>query len=375
MTYWVAGAALVGGVTQGVMGANAANSAARLQGKQAQNALNLQREMFYTQLGLQAPYRQAGLAAQQRYLTLLGINPAPISRYSPGYGYNYGGYGGGGGGANGGYGPITIKGGSRPVSYAGVGGTLGSIASSLFNGHRERYVGGTIDPMTGVVTTNIRDPRRDSQVEAALTNYLRTGERPDLPKGKRYRNLMNQIEQLRLGGYEYDPNARANMDAAANYGLNVDTSSPDFGRYARDFGMADFEADPGYAFRLEEGLKAVDRSMAARGLGVSGAAIKGVMREGQGQASQEYANAYNRYQINRANQLNALSSLMGGGQTAAQQMTASAGNFGVGGAQSYNDIGTARASGYVGSANAWGQAIGNTSNNLMDLYYMKKMMG
>lgn len=372
MTFWVAGATAVAGVAQGVMGANAANSAARAQRNQAQNALNLQREMFYTQLGLQAPYRQAGLAAQQRYLTLLGLTPQQMGQYTPGYG----GYGyGGGGGSYGGYGPVTVNGGSRPESYAGIGGTLGSVASSLFGGHRSRTYGGTIDPITGMVYTNIKNPSRDSQAEAALTNYLRTGERPDLPHGKRYRRLLNQIEQMRMGGYQYDPNARANMDAAANYGLNVDSTDPDFGKYARDFGMADFEADPGYAFRLSEGLKAVDRSMAARGLGVSGAAIKGVMREGQGQASQEYANAYNRYQINRANQLNALSSLMGGGQTAAQQMQMAANNYGVGGAQSYNDIGTARASGYVGAANAWNQALGNTTNNLMDAYYINKRYG
>lgn len=370
MTYWVAGGMLVGNLAGGLMGSSAANRAANQQAKQAQNALNLQREMFYTQLGLQAPYRQAGLAAQQRYLTLLGLTPQQMGQYTPGYGgYGYGG------GSYGGYGPVTVSGGSRPESYAGIGGTLGSMASSLFGGHRSRTYGGTIDPITGMVYTNIKNPSRDSQAEAALTNYLRTGERPDLPHGKRYRRLLNQIEQMRMGGYQYNPNARANMDAAANYGLNVDPNAPDFGKYARDFGMADFEADPGYAFRLEEGLKAVDRSMAARGLGVSGAAIKGVMREGQGQASQEYTNAYNRYQINRSNQLNALMGLMGGGQTAAQQMTASAGNYGTTGAQGYNDLGTARASGYVGSANAWNQALGNTVNNLSDLYYINKRYG
>lgn len=369
MTFWVAGAVAVTGIGSGIMGANAANSAANQQSKQAQNALNLQREMFYTQLGLQAPYRQAGLAAQQRYLTLLGLSPQQMGQYTPGYG-GYGGYGGGGA-----YGPISVSGGSRPTSYAGIGGTLGSMASGLFGGHRQRTYGGTIDPMTGTVYTNIKNPSRDSQAEAALTNYLRTGERPDLPKGKRYRRLLNQIEQLRMQGYQYDPNAQANMDAAANYGLNVDPNAPDFGKYARDFGMADFEADPGYAFRLSEGLKAVDRSMAARGLGTSGAAIKGVMREGQGQASQEYTNAFNRYQINRSNQLNALMGLMGGGQTAATQQQQAAQNYGAMGGQAYNDLGAARASGYVGTANAWNQALGSTTNNLMDLYYLNQLGG
>ena len=52
--------------------------------------------------------------------------------------------------------------------------------------------------------------------------------------------------------------------------------------------------DPGYGFRLSEGMKALDRSAAARGGLLSGATLKGAQRYGQDLASQEFGNAYGR---------------------------------------------------------------------------------
>ena len=70
----------------------------------------------------------------------------------------------------------------------------------------------------------------------------------------------------------------------------------------RNFGASDFQADPGYAFRLSEGMKALDRTAASRGGLLSGATLKGAQRYGSDLASQEYQNAFNRYQANRAQQ-------------------------------------------------------------------------
>lgn len=88
------------------------------------------------------------------------------------------------------------------------------------------------------------------------------------------------------------------------------------------FGMSQFQADPGYAFRLSEGQKALERSAAARGGLLSGATGKNLLRYGQEMGSQEYQNAFNRYQAERAARLNPLQSLAGVGQTTAQQMGA-----------------------------------------------------
>lgn len=202
--------------------AKATTQAANISAESSREATQLQREMFNRNIGLQEPFRQSGLAAQNQLLTLLGIRPEP-----PG--------GGGGGGLD------------------GMGGSL--IGTPNASGGGSGAVGGG-------------------------------------------------------GG-----------------GLNVDPNNPNFGRYARDFGMADFQADPGYAFRLAEGQKALERNAAARGGLISGAALKAAGRYGQEMGSQEYTNAFNRYQTNRANQLNPLQSLAGLGQTSANIMETAGQNF------------------------------------------------
>ena len=54
------------------------------------------------------------------------------------------------------------------------------------------------------------------------------------------------------------------------------------------------QMDPGYGFRLGEGMKALERQQAARGNLLSGGALKAGQRYAQDVASQEYGNAYNR---------------------------------------------------------------------------------
>jgi len=142
----------------------------------------------------------------------------------------------------------------------------------------------------------------------------------------------------------------------------------DYGSMARPFGMSDFQADPGYGFRMSEGMKALESSAAARGGLLSGSTLKGVTRFGQDAASQEYQNAFNRYQVNRSNQLNPLQSLMGSGQSATNILTGEAGNLGRSLGENALGAGNARASGYIGSANAYTNAI-NQMGNLGAQYY------
>jgi len=145
------------------------------------------------------------------------------------------------------------------------------------------------------------------------------------------------------------------------------TSSPDYGRYARDFSMQDFQADPGYAFRMKEGLTALDRQAAARGGLISGGALKAAQRYGQDLGSQEYQNAFNRYQVNRSNQLTPLQSMAGMGQTSAAQLGNAGQTYAGQAGNAYGAAGQAQASGYMGMANAasggLGQYLNYQSNN------------
>ena len=141
-------------------------------------------------------------------------------------------------------------------------------------------------------------------------------------------------------------------------GIGGDANAPGYGSLAKPFGMDQFNADPGYAFRQSEGMKALERSAAARGGLLSGSTMKGIQRFGQDLASQEYQNAFNRYQVERAARLNPLQSLMGAGQSSANVLTGAAGSLGQGLANTELAAGQARASGYVGSANALSSALG-----------------
>ena len=188
------------------------------------------------------------------------------------------------------------------------------------------------------------------------------------------RNLQKQIdlqEPFRQGGLT------AQNKIMELLGVGGDANSAEYGSAAKSFGNDQFQQDPGYAFRQAEGMKALERSAAARGGLLSGSALKGIQRFGQDLASQEYQNAFNRYQIERSARLNPLQSLMGSGQSATNVMTGNIGQSSQNEQNNAMNVGAARASGYVGSANALGGAlssIGNIAvnyplNNAMMNYY------
>ena len=160
-------------------------------------------------------------------------------------------------------------------------------------------------------------------------------------------------------------------------GLGGDVNAANYGKYAKDFGMSDFTADPGYAFRLSEGMKGLNAQAAARGGMISGAALKAAENYGQQAGSQEYQNAFNRYQTNRNNQIAPLQSLYAGGQAAAAGSAASAANLGANLGNTYTNLGTnlgtaatnagaATAGGYVAGGNAINSTIGNIGNQYMN---------
>lgn len=171
--------------------------------------------------------------------------------------------------------------------------------------------------------------------------------------------------QTPYGTFNLPASAYGGAAPATNaQGIVVDPNSPDFGKYARDFGMQDFEQDPGYAFRLAEGQKAIERSAAARGGLQSGAALKAAARYGQEMGSQEYTNAFNRYQTNRSNQLNPLFGLMNTGIGAANNLTDIAGQQGQNRANALNAQGYYGAVNAANSGNIWGNAIGSIGKDI-----------
>lgn len=150
-------------------------------------------------------------------------------------------------------------------------------------------------------------------------------------------------------------------------------NAADAGRYGRDFSMADYQADPGYSFRLSEGIKQLQRTAAARGGLLSGATLRGVTRYGQDVASQEYQNAFNRYQINRSNQIQPLQSLMGAGQSAANVLGSAGQQYVNNMGESVAAAGNARGSAYVNTANAINSGLGTYLNYYQGQNYMNML--
>ena len=113
--------------------------------------------------------------------------------------------------------------------------------------------------------------------------------------------------------------------------------------------------EPGYAFRLGEGMKALERVQAARGNMLSGGALKAGQRYAQDLASQEYGNAYNR-----------LANIAGLGQTATTQ----AGTAGQNYASQAGELGlqqaNALAQGRIGRVSSYGNALAGVAGAVGD---------
>jgi hypothetical protein len=137
--------------------------------------------------------------------------------------------------------------------------------------------------------------------------------------------------------------------------------------------MDQFQADPGYAFRLKEGQKQLERSAAARGGLLSGGTGKALQRFGQEMGSQEYTNAFNRYQTERQARLGPLQSLAGVGQSSVNQLGQAGQAMATGVGEAGAQAAQARASGYMGSANALSSALGTGSNLYMQSQMMNRM--
>lgn len=145
------------------------------------------------------------------------------------------------------------------------------------------------------------------------------------------------------------------------------------GYFNQTYTGQDVYSDPSYRFRLQQGQNAIQSSAAAQGGLLSGATLKALQNYGQESASQEYSNAYNRFNADQTNRYNRLSNLVGIGQNAAAQV-------GNAGAQTSQAIANntmqganALAAGQVGSANAWSGAANNLGSMAAAYGIMNKM--
>ncbi len=331
----MAGSAIgaVGGIIGGMMGADASKDAARTQQQAADRATEEQRRQYDQTREDMAPWRNTGGAALNQLAYLMGI-------------------GGFGGGAGGGQSQnwlteaqireqltpqFTSKGSANSQSNG-----LGLIG--LGSNNRPQYV--TVYDGTG----NDQDSGRQ-----VLFSGGQTAPRIDEAG-------LNAAVQQRL------QEQQAQRQAAEEAARKAAESDPAFGSLLRRFTMDDYLEDPGYQFRLQQGEQAINRAAAAAGRYDSGRALKDLGEFNSGMASQEFGNAYNRWNNDQTNIFNRLSGVAGTGQ----QATNSLAQLGQNAAANIGNIqlqaGNAAAAGKIGSANAWGGALGGVTNALAQYF-------
>jgi hypothetical protein len=115
--------------------------------------------------------------------------------------------------------------------------------------------------------------------------------------------------------------------------------------------------DPGYQFQLGEGLKALQRSAAAKGTLLTGGTLKGLQGYAQNFANNAYQNAFNRNYSLANMGLNAAQDLNQAGQAYGGQ----AGNL-------LTQQGNAQAAGTVGKTNPWIDAMGSIGRGMGQSY-------
>lgn len=173
---------------------------------------------------------------------------------------------------------------------------------------------------------------------------------PYLTAGYAGTNALLRAEGLgHLTGFNTDGGPESTM-----YGeTSLDQSNPAADRAGA---VSDFRASPGYTFRVQQGVNALDRSAAAKGMTLSGAQAKELNDYGQGQADSEW----DKY-------IAQLQGLSGTGATT----TAGVNNADTSALNSGNALefqgNMGRASSYSNAANALASGIGNGINSAASL--------
>ena len=252
---------------------------------------------------------------------------------------------------------------------SGALGTLaGGVGGFLIGGPAGAAIGASLG--SGVDGSRAAGQAAEAQQQASAAATAEQQREYDLTRADQL-GLLNKQREDQAPWLSAGKGALAQLASGAGVG----------GTLIKPFGLADFQADPGYQFRLSQGTQGIQRAASARGGLYSGATLKALARFNQGTASDEYGNAYNRYNTDQSNQFNRLASIAGLGQTATNQVGQAGqnayGTIANAGMNAANNIGqnmlgagNARASGYVGGANA----INNGISQGLNLYQNQNLL-
>lgn len=219
-----------------------------------------------------------------------------------------------------------------------------------------------------------------------------------LEKTNQTNALNTQAQATSTNAAQEQPYVAAGATSVNN--LAAIANNPNSTTYGQTFSaptLEQAEQMPGYQFQLQQGTQAIDQNAAANGTLMSGNTGKALQNYGQGLAQTDYNNLYNQalqtYQQNynqwntaQQQQFGELGTVAGMGQTAVGQQ----GQLGQAGAQNaagidltggqqqaqqINNAAAARASGYLGQANAYNSGISNIDKQLTQTAAMAYQLG
>lgn len=353
----VAGAAA--SIVGGALSAKGSKDAAKSAAAGSTEEINFLRESRDIARGDQEPYRKAGVTALNALMSMTGLGGGAAPAAAP----------------SSPQGPVNLtiqdrmesrldeirrSGGSRNTAYTrlryGGGPTGGDVHYNINElGPENYYSGGAVTRGRGPVTidgeTGYVEPHTEGRFLGGLLRKHKIDRTKDVVgafSGGSSGRVPNFEGNVKLADRQTPP---APVSPADTTSIDPATGFPRENPGGVEGGY-NFMTDPGYQFRFEEGQRALDRGAAARGGLMSGGYARKAIRYGQGFASNEYANVYNR-----------IANIAGLGQVSANASGNAALMTGQGMGTAASNRGNATAYGQVGASNAWA----NTANEVAKL--------
>lgn len=344
----------VAGVAGSAMSSSAAGSAADAQAQSAADANQLQRDIYEQNRDVLNPFVNFGTSGMNALAYRLGLGGVGPNGQTVGTQQTYDQirqelmpqFQGQGGGASG----------NNPPSLRDMGIQSGMDATWGYDPYKQKW-GYQVKTTTG----------GDADMPYSYWRYADDYQPGGGGSGALDEAGLEAAIQQRL---QQQQAAQAGAQNDPMYGSLLDTY-----REYKPFSTADFQVDPGYAFRQSEGEKAIERMAAARGGLNSGRAAKDLAAYNSGLASQEYQNAYGRYNndyltgfnafnTNQNNIYNRLMGVTGVGQSSASAIAGVGNNYANQVSNNTLQAGNAAAAGIVGQQNAINSGIGSVTNAL-----------
>lgn len=165
-----------------------------------------------------------------------------------------------------------------------------------------------------------------------------------------------EATDLQRTQYDQTRADNAPWQASGESALNRLNGLMNNGTLTSRFDGANVANEPGYAFGMQQGMRAIDNSASARG-GIGGAALKAGTRYAQDYAGTKYNDAFNRWNTENTGTYNRLANIAGLGQQAVAQVGNAGANYANQAGANALGAGNAQAANTLNQGNIYGNTV------------------